>query len=127
MNPNEYQQQALETEKTPNFLKVEEHPTLGYPMSRVMHAVIGMQTEAGEFANQVKHHFIDGRPLDEVTLAEDCGDVLWYVALALDAIGWTLEQCMQLNLDKLQARYRPGMRAPREPVSPAPRTQEKQP
>ena len=35
----------------------------------------------------VKKHLIYGKALDEVNVLEEGGDILWYVALALDACG----------------------------------------
>lgn len=41
-------------------------------------------------------------------MAMELGDVCWYLALAADAIGFDLESVMQMNLEKLRARYPDG-------------------
>lgn len=45
------------------------------------HAALGIVSEVGEINDQVKRHIIYGKPLDKVNIAEEIGDVLWYVAL----------------------------------------------
>lgn len=73
--------------------------------ARLVHAVLGLQTEAGELADPVKKHIYYGRPLDLVNLREEIGDCLWYLAIAADALGTTLEAEQARNLAKLRARY----------------------
>ena len=73
--------------------------------ARLVHAVLGLQTEAGELADPVKKYIYYGRPLDPVNLREEIGDCLWYLAVACDALGTTLEAEQARNLAKLRARY----------------------
>lgn len=72
---------------------------------RLLHAMIGMATEAGEFQDMIKKHLIYGKPIDRVNLAEELGDQLWYIGLALDELGLTFEEVMAKNNEKLAARY----------------------
>lgn len=37
---------------------------------------------------------------------EECGDLLWYMAIMLDAIGVSFEHVMEANDRKLELRYR---------------------
>jgi NTP pyrophosphatase (non-canonical NTP hydrolase) len=71
----------------------------------LLHASMGLVTEAGEFQDMLKKHIYYGRELDEVNLKEEIGDVLWYCAIALEALGTDFESVMQTNIDKLKARY----------------------
>lgn len=71
----------------------------------LLHASMGLVTEAGEFQDMLKKHFFYGKPLDEVNLKEEIGDLLWYCAIALEALGTDFESVMQTNIDKLRARY----------------------
>jgi hypothetical protein len=96
MDANEYQKLALRTEKTPEFAK---------HLSRLLHALLGVCTEAGELQDMVKKHLIYGREFDRVNVLEECGDILWYIALALDTCGYDLEACMQQNINKLRVRF----------------------
>lgn len=80
-----YQALALRTEKP-----------LPTAVDRLNHAKLGLITEIGEIATQVKRIRIYEKTLgsldkDGVTLrahlAEEMGDVLWYMAIASDALG----------------------------------------
>lgn len=99
--PANYTAQALRTESpiTPAL------QTRLQQQARLLHAVLGLQTEAGELADPVKKHIYYGRPLDLVNLREEIGDCLWYLAIAADALGTTLEAEQARNLAKLRARY----------------------
>lgn len=72
---------------------------------RLIHAAMGMVTEAGEFVDMLKKHLFYGKPLDLVNLGEEIGDSLWYSALAVDILQTTLDEVMTVNIDKLKARY----------------------
>lgn len=72
---------------------------------KILHAVMGMVTEAGELMDAVKRHLIYGKPLDFVNLMEENGDSFWYQSLLARATGFTFEQSMQTNIDKLFKRY----------------------
>lgn len=37
----------------------------------------------------------------------------WYLAVSVDALGYSLEQILQMNIDKLRARYPEGFEAER--------------
>lgn len=53
------------------------------------HATIGIVTELGEFATEVKRHTIYGRPLTEAMcdhMIEEIFDTQWYIALALTTL-----------------------------------------
>lgn len=41
------------------------------------------------------------------------GDVLWYVAMMCESFGWNMDEIMQMNVDKLKARYPEGFSADR--------------
>ncbi len=45
------------------------------------HAKLGLITEVGELADAYKRHEIYGKALDKVNVAEEVGDLAWYVAL----------------------------------------------
>jgi NTP pyrophosphatase (non-canonical NTP hydrolase) len=63
-----------------------------FPDSRanLQHATLGLITESGEFATEVKRLFAYGKPLTaemNAHMREELGDVLWYVPLAMWAMG----------------------------------------
>ncbi len=107
MTPDEYQRLALRTEKTPAFMNivVDDEIIPDLRLSRIMHGAIGMCTETGELQDMLKRYAIYGKELDLTNVLEECGDKLWYIALALDAAGFTMEDAMKRNIAKLEARY----------------------
>jgi NTP pyrophosphatase (non-canonical NTP hydrolase) len=74
---------------------------------RLIIAALGLAGEAGEFANMVKKLTAHGHNIPAETLADELGDVLWYVAEAASACNLTLDEIAVGNIDKLSQRY-PG-------------------
>jgi NTP pyrophosphatase (non-canonical NTP hydrolase) len=74
-------------------------------MKRLLHAGIGLTTEAGEFIDALKKHIFYGKELDRVNLSEEIGDIFWYLAIAADELGINFESVMNRNIEKLKARY----------------------
>lgn len=64
---------------------------------------LGLNGEAGEVADKVKKHLRDG-PLDIGAIAYELGDVAWYLARLADAMGYTFEQILEINYNKLTKR-----------------------
>ena len=58
--------------------------------SRVIHALMGLVTESGELIDALKRHYFyvkadkTRKPLDVVNLREECGDLMWYLAVLCD-------------------------------------------
>lgn len=69
---------------------------------------LGVAGEAGEVADLVKKHIGHGHDLDVDKLANELGDVLWYVAGLAHVLGLTMSDIAQRNIDKLQKRYPDG-------------------
>lgn len=75
---------------------------------RVLHSMIGIITEsAGELPSLVNSVIKEGN-LDHVNLNEEYGDVMWYIDRGLDSIGTSIEQSLDININKLSARYPEG-------------------
>ncbi len=72
---------------------------------RLLHAGIGMATEAGEFLDALKKSVFYGKELDRTNLKEELGDLLWYIAIAMDALETDFDTEMRRNIAKLRARY----------------------
>jgi NTP pyrophosphatase (non-canonical NTP hydrolase) len=72
---------------------------------RLNHAAMGMVTEAAEFLDVLKKHIYYGKTIDKVNLAEEIGDLCWYMAIACDELHVNLEDIMETNIAKLKARY----------------------
>lgn len=103
MNTSEYIKNALKTEST-NFQAIGERLQTKQNQ-RLLHAGIGLATEAGEFLDALKKHVFYGKTLDTVNLSEEMGDVFWYCAIIADELGVDFAQVMETNIAKLKARY----------------------
>ena len=98
MNFNEYQKLARSTAVYP-----EEH--------KVVYPALGLCGEAGEVAEKIKKTIRGDSSLVDVTgrLADELGDVLWYISALADDLGVTLEEVAQANVDKLTSRKKRNM------------------
>lgn len=103
MRPNEYQKQALRTD--PREYAPAASRMIDGTIPQLLHAGMGMATEAGEFVDALKKHIYYGKPLDRTNLKEEIGDLLWYAALACDHLGYDLESAMEDNIAKLRIRF----------------------
>lgn len=72
---------------------------------RLLHAAMGMSTEAGELLDMLKKHIFYGRDLDLVNAGEEVGDNQWYVGLAIDVMRTTMNDILTMNIEKLRLRY----------------------
>lgn len=98
----DYKDLALRTE-IKDYVSVSERFTP--ELSRLMHAGMGLTTEANEFLDALKKTVIYGKPLDKVNLAEELSDMMWFIAIACDTLGYSFEEIQELNINKLKARY----------------------
>ena len=77
---------------------------------KLLTASLGMSAEAGEFTEVVKKMVFQGKPYSEDNvfhLKRELGDILWYVAQACMALDTDFDELMEMNVEKLKARY-PG-------------------
>jgi NTP pyrophosphatase (non-canonical NTP hydrolase) len=74
-------------------------------MTDLLHAGMGICTEGGEFFDPIKKHIMYGKELDTDNMREELGDLLWYIAIAAEALGTNLSDIMTENIRKLAKRY----------------------
>lgn len=74
----------------------------------VLHAGLGIGTEAGEIQSTVKKAWVYEQTLNEENIHEELGDLMFYVQHMCNVLGWTLEEVMRANIDKLTKRYPTG-------------------
>ena len=96
MQMNDYQKAAART----------MNPKL-YPEQQANHALHGMVGEIGEIHSLYQKSY-QGHPIDPKHLKKELGDMLWFIAEYCTAMGWTLEDVAQTNIDKLLARFPNG-------------------
>lgn len=71
----------------------------------LIHAAMGLATEAGEFMDVLKKWIFYGKSMDEINLMEEISDIEWYAGLAISILNTTLDEILTLNIEKLKARY----------------------
>ena len=96
MTINEYQNEAMRTASG-----LGDHEL-------VLSGVMGLNGEAGEAIDLVKKTMFQGHELSKDRLAHELGDVAWYIAVTAKGLGYDLETVLQMNIDKLRARYPDG-------------------
>ena len=82
----------------------------GIPIHRLITAALGMGAESGEFTEVVKKIVFQGKPYTEDNIfhmKRELGDIMWYVAQACMSLDTTIDEIIEMNVEKLQARY-PG-------------------
>jgi len=78
---------------------------------RLMTAAFGVSAEAGELAEIIKKIFLQGKPYNEeniIHMKKEAGDILWYMSQLCIALDTTFEELMEINYQKLSARYPEG-------------------
>ena len=98
MTINEYQAAALRTAQTDKLTARE----------LLLNSALGLCGESGEVADLLKKYHFQGHNLDLDHVAKELGDIAWYLAVGAYSIGYDLEKILQMNVDKLKARYPDG-------------------
>jgi NTP pyrophosphatase (non-canonical NTP hydrolase) len=78
---------------------------------RLLTAALGMTAEAGEFTEVVKKIILQGKPYTEENvfhMKRELGDICWYLAQACMALDTNFREIMEMNYEKLSARYPEG-------------------
>lgn len=76
--------------------------------NQLENGLMGMNGEAGEAIDILKKHLFQGHELDEKHIAKELGDVAWYLAISAKALGYELNDILDMNIAKLKARYPEG-------------------
>lgn len=124
MQGNEYQTLAMRTNDNQNSYRLRTELTgklLLSPMLEnnvkcdnikdiggLINGVLGLTGESGEVSDLVKKGIFHEKGIDLEHLKKECGDVMWYLSLICESCGFTLDDVMQTNIDKLIARYPDG-------------------
>jgi len=103
MNSSTYIENAKKTESV-NYENIANR-LQSKSMIRILHSALGLSTEAGEILDAIKKHVYYGKELDRVNLFEEVGDLFWYLAIMADELGFSFEDAMKKNNEKLEARY----------------------
>ena len=77
---------------------------------RLLTAALGLTAESGEFTEIVKKIILQGKPYNNENvfhMKRELGDICWYSAQACMALDTTFDEIIEMNVNKLEARY-PG-------------------
>jgi len=99
MQMNDYQEQAK---------RAAVYPKVG---GNLEYATLGLVGEAGGVANKVKKIQRDRLLLNSElreAIADELGDVLWYISACANELGYTLDGIAELNLSKVERRLANG-------------------
>lgn len=105
MTTEEYQKLLVMTAPPHSYCKLVEERIVGPYMTDLLHATLGISTEAGEFTDAVKKYLYYGKEIDRTNLIEELGDLTWYIGLAIGALGTSWGEVFRANIEKLAARY----------------------
>ena len=104
--PTETEKEKLMSQFIEDAIRTESHNFyLEAVGARLIHASMGLVTEAAEFQDALKKSLFYGKPLDTTNLKEEMGDLLWYLALAMDALETDFDAEQDRVIRKLKARY----------------------
>ena len=98
-------------EHTPFIDRLMELREEDFPTERLLTAAVGMSAEAGEFTEIIKKIIFQGKSVNQENLfhlKRELGDIMWYVSQACLGLDISLEEVIQMNFEKLSARYPEG-------------------
>ena len=120
-------EKIIDSDKYIEFVKATTSaPSLDYPtlsarlseleaeganVTQLLTAALGLTAEAGEFTEVVKKIFLQGKPYTEENvfhMKRELGDICWYLAQACMALDVNFHEIMEMNYEKLSARYPEG-------------------
>lgn len=100
MTLNEYQKEAM------------KNKIYGYG-DKIVYPALGLGNEAGEVQGKIKKVLRDNAGVfdkeSRIKIADECGDVLWYLSALADDLGFTLEEIADANIVKLTSRRERGV------------------
>jgi NTP pyrophosphatase (non-canonical NTP hydrolase) len=119
--------QAIDTKKYIEFVKQTTSPassdfasllarmteleTEGVELTHLLTFALGASAELGEAVEIIKKCLLQGKPFNadaKVHLLKECSDCFWYFAQLCIAMDVSFEDIMQINYEKLSARYPEG-------------------
>lgn len=76
--------------------------------TRQVENTLGLVGEAGEVAEKTKKVLRDGADIDKTEIMKELGDVLFYVTALANFYGGSLQEVVNLNVEKLNSRQQRG-------------------
>jgi NTP pyrophosphatase (non-canonical NTP hydrolase) len=92
--------------------RMNELDEQGVKLTHLLTFALGASAEMGEAVEIIKKCLLQGKPFDEsakIHCLKEAGDTLYYLGQFCIAMDVTFEDIMQLNYEKLSARYPEGV------------------
>lgn len=101
---NKYDHQELQDTSASTYSSWVESMVLTTGDDRLVENTLGLVGEAGEVAEKIKKLIRDSSRFSEEEIAKELGDVLFYTVALSNIYGYTLQELIDLNRDKLEGR-----------------------
>jgi hypothetical protein len=91
--------------------RIKELDGEGVKLTHLLTFALGASAELGEAVEIIKKCLLQGKSFNDnakVHLLRECSDCFWYFAQLCIAMDTTFEEIMQINYEKLSARYPEG-------------------
>ena len=91
--------------------RMQELDGEGVKLTHLLTFALGASAEMGEAVEIIKKCLLQGKPFNDdakVHLLKECSDCFWYFAQLCIAMDVSFEDIMQINYEKLSARYPEG-------------------
>ena len=100
MEFNDYQTRAM------------KNKVYGYG-DKIIYPALGLGNEVGEVQGKIKKVLRDNEGIfnleNRKPIADEIGDVLWYIAALAEDLGFTLDEIAEINITKLEDRRARGV------------------
>ena len=73
--------------------------------AELFHAGLGVITESEELGGKLLTDILECSDIDNVNMIEEIGDLAWYQNIMLRNLNKSYDDALQINFDKLYARY----------------------
>ena len=108
MTGKEYVSLAMRTNDGESSQRLRDKLCFEDDLGDLINGIFGLMGETGEFADMIKKWIFHEHELDREHLRKEMGDIMWYVAMVCYSMGFNLDNIMEMNIDKLRARYPDG-------------------
>lgn len=89
------------------ILKTRQSERLGGPGSQLnnLENLLSLSNEVGELQGLYKKELRDGKIIDPTELKSELGDVLYSVVYQIHVAGFSVEEIIEFNVDKLKKKW----------------------
>ena len=88
--------------------QLESTRTMKFDENVLMHCCMGMAGETGEVVDLIKKSVFYNKPIDKEKVAEEIGDIMFYIVNLATSLNLSMSDILQGNVDKLKKRFPNG-------------------